>query len=446
MKVSLVHTGISRCGFNSYGTSQEASWMSHGLSVLSASVKQTGYYVNLIDLRRLTGWHAFGNELKRLNPEVVGFTMMTVDYDIVKTGISICRKALPEVKIVVGGPHPSILPDDVVEIKDVDYIIQNEGEISFPLLLNRISNGKEFPRLFQGIPPDLDKIPYADRSLYPEPETPYYKTFQPRFVTLIAGRGCIYNCSFCQPAERIMFGRKVRRRSVDNVIGELKELQGTIGFNSFMLHDDCFTEDEEYVHEFCDKYIAGGFKQTFVLQSRADLICNKTDMMKHLRDAGVRMMSIGFESGNDRILEKILRKGVTVEQNYRAAEICRELGILIDANYMLGMPTETEEEMMDTVRMINKINPEIRSVAFYSPHPGTDLYQYCLDHDLLLSTDYAQFRRNPYGKKIKGIDYKVVKKMLWRSRGPFQPFHIKLFISDHPVIYKPLKWVWGALR
>jgi len=445
LKVALIHTGISRCGFNSYGSSQEASWISHGLSLLSAVAKKAGYEVSLIDLRRLTGWDNFHKILNNLNPEVIGFTMMTVDYDIVTKGVKTCRSTLPNSKIVVGGPHPSILPDDVLEIKDIDYIIQGEGEISFIELLSAIKNGDDFPHLSRGKPPDLDEIPYADRSLYPKNETPFHPIFPQPFVTIITGRGCIYNCSFCQPAERMIFGRKVRSRSVKNVIGELEELNESSGFNSFMISDDCFTEDEDYVREFCDTYISSGFKKTFICQTRSDIICNKTDMIKHLRDAGVKMFSIGFESGNDRIL-KLLRKGVTAEQNYHAAEICRELGIMIDANYMLGMPTETEEEMMDTVRMINTINPEIRSVSFYSPHPGTDLYQFCADNDLLLTKDYAQFRRNPYGEKLKGVDYKIVKRMLWQSRGSFRPSHFKLLISDHPNLYRSLKWLAGTLR
>jgi len=442
MHTALIHTGISRCGFNSYGSSQEGSYISHGLSILSAVLKRSGHSVRLIDLRRLSGWQAFSRELMKTKPDVVGFTMMTVDYEIVKEGVEHCRKALPTVKIVVGGPHPSIFPDDVLKFESVDFVLRGEGEISFPIILDHIEKGEEYPRLTTGIMPDLDGIPFADRSFYPKPETPYHNLFEPPFVTLIAGRGCIYNCSFCQPAERRMFGRKVRRRSVANVISELEELRDSAGFNSFMLHDDCFTEDEDYVHKFCDSYTAAGFSQPFIIQSRSDIICKKKDMIKHLREAGVKMFSIGFESGNNRIL-KLLRKGVTAEQNYEAAEICRELDIMIDANYMLGIPTETEEEMMDTVRMINTIKPEIRSAAFYSPHPGTNLYDYCLEHDLLLNTDYAQFRRNPYGEKIKGVDYQIVKKMLWKSRGPFKPYHIKLLISDHPTIYKPLKWLWG---
>ncbi len=445
MKVALVHTGISRCGFNSYGTSQEASWISHGLCSLSAVAKRKGYDIELIDLRRLRGWNDFRNALLSLSPDVIGFTMMTVDFDTVRRGTAECRNVLPDCRIIVGGPHPSIMPDEVLALEGVHHIVQGEGEIVFVQLLDAISRGEDFPRSIKGIFADLDDLPFADRSFYPLPETPFHPAFPPPFVTIITGRGCIYNCSFCQPAERMIFGRKVRRRSVGNVIDELEQLRVSTGFNSFMIHDDCLTEDEDWVHRFCDAYVAAGFGKPFICQTRADIICKKPDMIRHLRDAGLKMFSIGFESGNDRIL-RLLRKGVTAEQNRRAAEICHELGIMIDANYMLGMPTETEDEMMDTVRMINEMEPEIRSASFFTPHPGTDLFNYCLAHNLLLTTDHREFRRNPYGRKIKGVDYKVVRKMLWKSRGPFKLSHIKLFISDQPGLYKAFKWIGGFVR
>lgn len=445
MKLALVHTGISRCGFNSYGTSQESSWISHGLCSLSAVAKGAGYEVDLIDLRRLLGWNHFREKLDESRPDVVGLTMMTVDFNIVQRCVSECRNVLPDAKIIVGGPHPSIAPEEVLSFDEVDYVVKGEGEIVFQELLDNINHDKATPRLINGILADLDKLPFVDRSCYPLPETPFHPIFPPPFVTLITGRGCIYNCSFCQPAERMIFGRKVRRRSVENVIAELEQLQKESGFNSFWIHDDCLTEDEEWIYQFCDAYDEAGFAKPFICQTRADIICKKPDMIRRLRDAGVKMFSIGFESGNNRIL-KLLRKGVTAEQNYRAAEICRELGIRIDANYMLGMPTETESEMMDTVNMINTINPEIRSASFFTPHPGTDLYDYCVENQLLYSNDYEQFRRNPYGRKIKDVDYTVVRKMLWKSRGPFRLAHVKLYISDKPVLYKTMKWVAGLFN
>jgi radical SAM superfamily enzyme YgiQ (UPF0313 family) len=188
---------------------------------------------------------------------------------------------------------------------------------------------------------------------------------------------------------------------------ELKELRERYRFASFMFHDDCLTEDRHWVTEFCRLYQEEGFTQPFFCQSRADIIVRHPDMVAIMADVGLKGYFIGFESGNQRVLN-LLRKGTKVEQNYRAAEICRQHGLVIWANYMLGVPTETREEVMDTVNMIREIDPDYHSPAFFTPHPGTDLFDYVMKHDLSLIDDYDSYRRNPTEPKVKGQDYEFL--------------------------------------
>jgi radical SAM superfamily enzyme YgiQ (UPF0313 family) len=195
---------------------------------------------------------------------------------------------------------------------------------------------------------------------------------------------------------------------VENVIEELKELRERYGFASFMFHDDCLTEDRRWVAEFTRRYQEEGFDQPFFCQSRADILARHPDMVEMMAQAGLKGYFIGFESGNARVLN-FLRKGTTPERNLEAARVCREHGLAIWANYMLGIPTETKEEVMDTVTMIREIDPDYHSPAFFTPHPGTDLYDYCIGHDLSLITDYDSYRRNPTEPKIRGQDYEFLK-------------------------------------
>jgi radical SAM superfamily enzyme YgiQ (UPF0313 family) len=192
------------------------------------------------------------------------------------------------------------------------------------------------------------------------------------------------------------------------VIDELRELREKYDFASFMFHDDCLTEDRGWVAEFTERYKEKGFTQPFFCQSRADIIAHHPDMVERMADAGLRGYFVGFESGNARVLN-FLRKGTTPERNLEAARVCRRYGLTIWANYMLGIPTETKEEVMDTVNMIREIDPDYYSPSFFTPHPGTDLYDYCVEHDLSLITDYDSYRRNPTEPKIKGQDYEFLK-------------------------------------
>lgn len=427
MKVSLVYPGIAGYGFNSLGKGMEAGWVSHGLAHLSSAAKAEGFEIDLIDLRALSDWEAFRQELRERQPDVAALTMMSVDYNPATEALRIIKDVRPETVTVVGGPHPTIMVEEVAAIPHVNYVVTGEGEITFPWLLGELREGREPAiRVLAGQAPDLDLIPFPDRDLFLDewrrygytldsPEVPFVPDLPAPFLTIIAGRGCKYNCNFCQPAERMLFGRKVRKRSPANIVSELDLLRSRFRFASFMFHDDCLTEDREWVLEFCDLYEAGGFTQPFFCQSRADIIAKNEDMVRRMAQVGLRGYFIGFESGNDRVL-KFLRKGTTREKNLAAARVCRKHGIKIWANYMLGLPTETREEVLDTISMLKEIDPDWYSPAFYTPHPGSDLYDYCIEHDLSLITSHDQYRRNPWDVKIKGQDAEFLQWALAESQ------------------------------
>jgi len=420
IKTTLIYPGIAGLGFNSLKRGMEAGWISHGLAHLSATAKAEGFDVNLIDLRALSGWDQFREILAQRDPDVVGVTMMSVDYNPARQAIAIAKEVKPEVVAVIGGPHVTIALEDSLRIPHVDYLVTGEGEVTFPRLLQLIEGGDPPPyRVLRGEPPDLDALPFADRDLFLDewrkwgydldsPEVPFVPELPPPFATIIAGRGCLYNCAFCKPGEDYLFGKRTRRRSVDHVIAELGTLVDRYHVASFMFHDDCLTEDREWVIEFTEKYAAQGFTMPFFCQTRADILVKHEDMVARMAEAGLRGYFIGFESGNDRVL-RFIRKGTTVEQNRQAARICRKYGISVWANYMMGLPTETREEVMDTVQLMKEIDPDYYSPAFFTPHPGTDLYDYIAEHDLSRISDYDSYRRNPTEPKIKGQDYEFLK-------------------------------------
>jgi len=206
-----------------------------------------------------------------------------------------------------------------------------------------------------------------------------------------------------------------------------------------MIHDDCLTEDRAWVMDFCGQYRKNGFKQPFVCQSRADIICKNEDMVKMMARSGLAMFLIGFESGNQRVLN-FLRKGTKVEQNYKAAEICKRYGVRVWANYMLGIPTETKEEALDTLAMIRKIKPYRASPAFFTPHPGSDLYKYCEENGLSLMKSHSDYSRSPDSPKIKGVDYLFLREVLEESKKI--PLSVKIRRKiDHTVERKIKKHV-----
>lgn len=311
-------------------------------------------------------------------------------------------------KSIVGGPHPSICPEHTLVKTTFDYVFVGEAEVTLPKL---IEDPDSYDRLVVGERPRLDCLPYEDREIFNMDIILNTKhTFYPkRFLTVISGRGCPYNCSFCKPGENKIFG-KFRMRGIAHFMGEVEMLTCVYKYKMLMIDDDSFTIKPSYVEEFCDYYER--IRKPFVCQTRVDFIVRNPDLVQRMKKLGLWMFVIGFESGSQRILN-LLRKGTTVEQNLEAAEICREVGIKIWANIMYGNPTETKEEVKETLKMVDKIKPYHHSPSFYTPIVGTDLYDYCKENGLLVSEDPVHLgSRSPREPKIKGPDYEWLTKKL----------------------------------
>ncbi|MFA5714781.1 MAG: radical SAM protein [Candidatus Paceibacterota bacterium] len=425
MNISLVYPSIKNAGWSSLGNTQESLWINHGVASLAACLQHDGHTVKLLDLRDITSWGHFESLVRLDSALTYGVSMATLDYHEALQAAHIIRKAKPNALIIVGGPHPSICPEQVAKHRVFDYIVKGEGEVTLPKL---VASPYSYPRIVQGERANLDALPIEDREVFnlkkifgasnPYSGKPF---FSMPFLNVISGRGCVWKCGFCKPGEDMIFG-KFRMRSLEHFFLEIEYLNKKYDFQTLMIDDDSFTLNPDYTLKFCDLYEQRVGKP-FFCQSRADFIVKNPDVMQRLKQAGLDMVFIGFESGSQRTLD-FMHKDTTVEQNFEAAEICHKLGIKIWANYMVGLPTETKEEMQATFDMIRKIKPEKPSGAFFTPIVGTELYDYCKQHGLMVSEDPAVLgSRNPSVPKIKGVDYKWLRKQmypnsrLWKRAG-----------------------------
>jgi radical SAM superfamily enzyme YgiQ (UPF0313 family) len=427
LKTTLVYPAVSIKGFGGLLQGMDGGWISHGLASISAAAKAAGFAIDLIDLRALNGWDHFRQVLQQRAPGVLGFTMMSTDCQNVRTASALAKELDPTVITLVGGPHVSMAPDDAANLLHIDYLVLGEGEEIFPRLLAGFARGdRPANRLLQGERPQLDLLPHSDRQLFVDewrrcgysvdsPEVPFIPELPPPFATIIAGRGCPYNCSFCKPGEDLLFGRTMRTRSPENVVAELRELRERYQLRSFLFHDDCLFHNRHWLQRFAACYRQAGLDMRFFCQSRADLLIRNRDLLPQLRAIGLRGLFIGFESGSQRILD-FLRKGTTVRDNLEAARLCKQHQLAIWANYMLGIPTETREEALATVEMIRTIDPDYFSPAFFTPQPGTELARYVEENDLGLPGTQENLRRNPDTPKIKGVDYNFLRHALAASR------------------------------
>lgn len=417
MKVTFIYPSLADSSFRTPSKDILMRYIHHGICYLSACAKREGFETELLDLRTFSGWEEFELAVRKKTPIIAAVTLMSPDYSYAMKCVDIIKRAGRDSTVIVGGIHPTIRPDEMAANADIDYIVKGEAELSFVDLLKNIRDGNPSERVIEGKRADINNLPFIDRYLFDCLEYPFDSFLKLPFFTIMAGRGCSYNCKFCAPASKMVHGKGSRRRTVDSVIEELKLLRDKYDMGSFMFHDDCFTEDKGWVLEFCRRYRDAGFAQDFICQTRADIICRNPDMIKALAGCGLKMVMIGFESGNDRVL-KFIGKGVTLKQNLKAAGICKSNGIRVWALHMYGLPTETNDEARDTVKMIKRIRPYRASAAFFTPHPGSYLYDYCRTNSLSLIEDHDDFVAVPEEDKpkIKGIDYDFMRKAAVESK------------------------------
>lgn len=428
MKITLIYPGIVGVGFDSLGMGgMDRNWINLGLAYIGAYLKKNHYETNLIDLREMQDWDQVEAEIRSYNSDVFGVYFNTPNYN---NALECCKIVKKLKKIVVaGGPHATIAPDDLVTTGYIDHVITGEGEISFLELLDNLKMGKPVDRVIYGkIVENLDELPFPDRELYsiekiisPIGNFP----FMDNGLILFTSRGCPFNCAFCQPLGRKMFGKKIRHRSVENVIKELKYVINKYKVKYVSFQDDTFTVRKKWVIELCQRIIKEKLPIQWSAQSRVDTF--DEELAEVMSSAGCVCLFFGFESGSQRILN-FLKKGINPDQSIRSAMLCKKYGIIIFADYMLGIPTETEEDLKQTLTLIKKIEPELPSPTYFTPIPGCDLYDYCKENGLIKVNTFDDFTRNPYGEKIEGIDYTLIKNYIKMTLN-YQPkwYHEKHF-------------------
>jgi len=389
-----------------YGSQGLDAWLDHGAGMTYTAARKAGHEVDFLDMKTLKNDAELRDRVRGY--ELIAFGLKSSYYAMGMTLIKIAKENGS--KVMVAGYHVTAAPEQLLENPAIDWIFHGESEITFPQFLKEPGN---FPReIFGEKPQNLDSLPFMDRSIYREPIEDcagwWYGGKLKNMVTVMAARGCPYNCQFCQPIERNHFGRKLRRRSVGSMIAELKQLKEKYHPDCIMIHDDTFLLQSNWLEEFISAYPEIGLP--FWAAGRADGICKYPDLVQRLVNVGWELISVGFESGSQRILD-LISKGTTVEQNLEAASIIKSTGAKIYANYMIGLPWETKEDIQATARMADEIKAEMPSWAFFTPYPGCGLGQECIDKGWSL-LDRNNYNRYPSGRKVKGVDYKYLNKVL----------------------------------
>lgn len=271
--------------------------------------------------------------------------------------------------VIVGGPHPTILPEQTLACEAIDAVGIGEGEETVRDYIECAGAGRDLAQV-KGIwfkqdgkivrnPPrpilqDLDLLPFPAVDLY-ETDT-YIKAFvqldsyRPglRGMSLVVSRGCPFRCGYCQPTLTTLFGSKVRIRSPGNVVKEIVLLRDRYGLDACYFQDDTLTVFKDWIREFCALMLQEQVRMVWACNTRADT-CDG-ELLSLMRRAGCVKLKVGIESVTDRIRNGIYRKNVTMEQVDTLIHDAGQVGIQVAGFFMLGAPGETVGEINDTIR------------------------------------------------------------------------------------------------
>lgn len=423
MKITLINPRVS-----------DAPSPPLGIMYIAAYLKQRGYQTQIIDA-------CFDinpiNKLKAFRPDIIGFSILTSSYNkaaYIRERISQELDYKPF--LCAGGIHPTARPEETLLGLNLDWVIVGEGEITMYKAVEAIKNNKPLdnisgiciksngrtiltskPEIIQ----DLDDLPPLDWDMinlenYLIPPGHIRSRFTRRSLPIIAARGCPFSCIFC--SSHLLFGRQVRKPSVNNILDQLEFLEKKYKLEGFYMHDDTFTIDKHWCIEFCRNKLKRKIKLVYGCQSRVDTV--DEERLEYLKESGCVQIDYGVESGSDKVLMN-LKKGFSASQIRKVFRMTQHKGIRTFATIILGNPGETYEDILLTKKLLREIKPTYTGLAYLVPFPGSEIETMALNNNWI--NDRSAFLKQEWdiGKlKYPTLEMNFSKEDLYKIRNDIQ--------------------------
>lgn len=351
------------------------------LMYLAAIAEQCGYEAIIRDYS-LGG--DFTTDLRIFTPDYLVANIATPTFKTDMEAVAHAKELIPNlITIVKGAPFLTYSDNVIYENPFLDYVIIGEPELTLKDILNGLPNseikGICYQENFQGIKNELrpfnnnlDDLPFParhliDNSLYTRPDNGKVQ------AVIKVSRGCPFHCFFCLATP--VSGIKVRTRSAENIISEIKECVEKYKIKNFLFWSDIFNFDRSWTIDLCEKIIKSGLKITWSANTRANTM--DEEMAKIMYKAGCRLVSIGVESGSQEILNHIGKK-ITLNEVRNTVKILKRNKIKIYNYFVLGLPWETEKTAEETIKFAIELNSDFVSFYTASPLPGTQFFAYAM--------------------------------------------------------------------
>lgn len=396
-------------------------------------------------------------ELLKRKPDLVALTALTPTIGRALETAQVVKETLPDSIVVMGGYHPTFNFIETLEDENVDIVIRGEGEYIMLNLVQALENQSSLHDV-KGIVfedknskeivvnpeapliQDLDELPFPALNLLPMKK---YRLLDmdTHMTTMITTRGCPMQCSFCSSAA--MHGKKIRERSVENIVDEIEYLKTNYDIDTIAFMDDTFTLKKRKVMAICDEILKRNIEIMWGCTSRVDTLDEK--LLKKMKEAGCITIFIGVESADQQQLDNMC-KSTTIAKIENAFKIAHKLKIRTIASVALGMPGDTKEIMNKTVKFVHKLKPNYAIYSLATPYPGTRFYKEAFEKNLIKIKDWSKYTLiTPILETIdcslndmRKIQAKAFMKFYLRPH-----YIIRQFLQDGPYL---LKTIFGVIK
>lgn len=404
-----------------------------------ASVLRENDNVKIIDLQ-LKNLENYKKFLKIFDPDVVGFTATTPEINEAAVLAKIVKKNNKDIITILGGAHVSALPRDTLkEFKDFDVGIIGEGEKTIQELISGLKNYKDRSNLeflkkvsglvyrrdetliFTGHRPlieDLDKIPFPSFDLIKLKKYSFPFLKKRPYAPLITSRGCPYSCTFCSKS---IFGRKIRFRSIENVIVEIEYLY-SIGVREIQISDDTFNIDSKRAIDICNKIIETNLDISLSCPVGFRVDRDNAELFKVMKRTGFYLVALGAESGSQGVLNQI-KKDIRISETKQSVEDAKRLGIQTLCYFIIGLPSEKEGDIVKTIKFAKDIDSDYAKFSLFTPLPGSELFGTLERDNKILHKNWEKY--NMYSEPVFKHDHLTFNQIQSFQKKAFREFYLR---------------------
>jgi anaerobic magnesium-protoporphyrin IX monomethyl ester cyclase len=374
------------------------------LAYLVAVLEEAGLEVAFVDaVMEEMSIEDFSEAAARIGADLVVLECSTPSiYHDLETA-RVAKEAAVGTFVALTGSHATFFHEELLRDNPwVDAVIRGEAELTVRELALSLARGESLSTV-QGLTyregdkvcvnsprpltKDLDSLPFPARHIVHQEgyRAAIYSGERP--TAMVSSRGCPYHCVYCLWPDTL-YGHKFRARSAPNVVDEIEQVVRDYGVDEIYFDDDCLTLSKKRVLEMCRLILERGLDVKWIVQARVDTV--DREMLAAMKEAGCHYILFGVESGSPKMLE-IMKKRITLDRARRAFKDCRDLGIKTQAFFLFGVPGENEETIEETIEFAKELDADSTQFAIAIPHPGTELYQVCLDNGWLVFDSWEDF-------------------------------------------------------